>query len=93
VLVILEINIDNFLSKQELTMYVCLYWRRLLNDKNIDVKKIALHINKIIICFILKFCAYFNSGDRGGTVVKVLCYKSEGRWFDPDWCYWNFSLT
>jgi len=24
--------------------------------------------------------------DRGSTVVKVLCYKSEGRWFD-------FSLT
>jgi hypothetical protein len=23
-------------------------------------------------------------GDRGGTVVKVLCYKSEGRWFDSD---------
>ena len=22
------------------------------------------------------------SGDRGSTVVKVLCYKSEGRWFD-----------
>jgi hypothetical protein len=22
------------------------------------------------------------SEDRGGTVVKVLCYKSEGRWFD-----------
>jgi len=22
-------------------------------------------------------------GDRGNTVVKVLCYKSEGRWFDP----------
>ena len=22
-------------------------------------------------------------GDRGGTVVKVLCHKSEGRWFDP----------
>jgi len=21
-------------------------------------------------------------GDRGSTVVKVLCYKSEGRWFD-----------
>jgi len=28
-------------------------------------------------------------GDRG----KVLCYKSEGRWFDPSWCHWNFSLT
>ena len=22
-------------------------------------------------------------GDRGGTVVTVLCYKSEDRWFDP----------
>ena len=32
-------------------------------------------------------------GDRGGTVVKVLCYKSEGHWFDPSWCHWNFSLT
>jgi len=21
--------------------------------------------------------------DRSNTVVKVLCYKSEGRWFDP----------
>ena len=31
--------------------------------------------------------------DRGGTVVKVPCYKSEGRWFDPSWCHWNFSLT
>ena len=28
----------------------------------------------------------------GGT-VKVLCYKSEGRWFDPSWCHLNFSLT
>ena len=32
-------------------------------------------------------------GDRGGTGVKVLRYKSEGRWFDPRWCHWNFSLT
>ena len=32
-------------------------------------------------------------GDRGGTVVKVLCYKSEGRWFDSRQCHWNFSLT
>ena len=31
--------------------------------------------------------------DRGGTVVKVLCYKEEGRWFDPRWFHWNFSLT
>ena len=30
------------------------------------------------------------TGDRGGTVVKVLCHKSEGRWFDPRWCQWIF---
>jgi len=29
-------------------------------------------------------------GDRGSTMVKVLCYKSEGRWFDPSWCQWIF---
>ena len=33
------------------------------------------------------------NGDRGGTVVKVLCYKSEGLWFNSKWCHWNFSLT
>jgi hypothetical protein len=31
--------------------------------------------------------------DDGGAVVKVLRYKSEGRWFDSRWCHWNFSLT
>jgi len=31
--------------------------------------------------------------DRRSTVVKVLCYNSEGRWFDPSWCNWKFSLT
>ena len=25
--------------------------------------------------------------------LDVLRYKSEGRWFDPRWCRWNFSLT
>jgi len=39
------------------------------------------------------FMMYLLLGDRGGTVVKVLRYKSEGRWFDPSWCQWNFSLT
>jgi hypothetical protein len=31
--------------------------------------------------------------DDGGTVVKVLCYKLEGPWFDCTWCHWNFPLT
>jgi len=25
----------------------------------------------------------YSEEDRGSTVVKVLCYKSEGLWFDP----------
>ena len=32
----------------------------------------------------------FREGDRGSTVVKVLWYKSDGRWFDPSWCQWIF---
>ena len=32
-------------------------------------------------------------GDRSSTVAKVLCYNSEGHWFDPRWCHWDFSLT
>jgi hypothetical protein len=29
-------------------------------------------------------------GDRGSTMLKVLRYKSEGRWFDPRWCHGIF---
>jgi len=28
-----------------------------------------------------------------GYPLKVLCYKSEVRWFDSRWCHWNFSWT
>ena len=36
----------------------------------------------------LKFLFIYSA--IGGTVLN---YKSEGRWFDPRWCHWNFSLT
>ena len=32
-------------------------------------------------------------GDRSSTVLKVLCYNSQGRFFDPRWRHWYFSLT
>jgi len=41
----------------------------------------ALPVYKAFFNIPLKFL-----GDRGSTVVKVLCYKSEGRWFDRSWC-------
>jgi len=43
--------------------------------------------------YVYFYSLHVSDGDRGSTVVKVLCYKSEGRWFDPIWCQWNFSLT
>ena len=30
--------------------------------------------------------------DRGSTVVKVLCYISEGLWFDPSWCQFFIDI-
>ena len=47
------------------------------------------------VCLCIHFIIYttVNTRDNRSTVVKVLCYKSEGRWFDPSWCHWNFPLT
>ena len=44
------------------------------------------------LTLLLLHCLFHALGDRSSTVVKVLCYKSEGRWFDSRWCR-NFSLT
>ena len=48
--------------------------------KTRKILKLPLDFNLIHIPF----------GDRGGTVVKVLCYKSEGRWFDLSRRQWIF---
>jgi hypothetical protein len=42
--------------------------------------------------FHLYSCLHFRvtNWDRGSTVVKVLRYKSEGRWFDPRWFHGIF---
>ena len=37
-----------------------------------------------------KMVDFCECGDRGSTVVKVLCYKSESRSFDPSWRHWIF---
>jgi hypothetical protein len=41
---------------------------------------------------LLKYNQNLGTAD-GGTVVKVLCYKSEGRWFDSRWWHWNFDRS
>jgi len=63
--------------------------------------RFKVNIVQSIINFQKRECTYpqnalkkiLGGGGRGGTVVKVLCYKSEGRWLDHCWCPWNFSLT
>jgi len=57
----------------------------------VHVFRISGSQNKVVPRILLEIPLHL--GDRGGTVVKVLCYKSEGRWFDRSWCQWNFSLT
>ena len=52
------------------------------------------NLTQSYICLLSAECVrQLRTVDRGGTVVKVLCYNSESRWFDPRWCLWNFSLT
>jgi len=54
---------------------------------------IIINCNWVVIWCNWLFYMYtkYEIGDRCSTVVKVLCYKSEGRWFDPSWCL-DFSL-
>jgi len=71
-----------------------------ISKKKTDVFKslVIIITYRIIIIIINAYCSctikadYNYYGDRGSTVVKVLCYKPEGRWFDPSWCHWNISL-
>jgi len=61
--------------------------------KIIKVLRKVTRVNAVIIRALIKMAKMTKAGDRGSTVVKVLCYESEGCWFDPSWCHWNFSLT
>jgi hypothetical protein len=64
-----------------------LWW---YNPFNSHVFKMLSYCSKTSYHLAIK---YGGGTADGGTVVKVLCYNSEGRWFDSRWCHWNFSLT
>ena len=55
-----------------------------------DPVRTKIVVDNKIIEQVNLFNSLGNIGDRGSTVVRVLCYKSEGRWFDPSWCHWIF---
>ena len=46
----------------------------------------------ILLLFCISQGFFGQWGDRVSTLVKALCYKSEGRWFDPRWCHWQFFI-
>ena len=70
-------KIKKIFRRQRVTM-TCLY-----ADRKKGGTKLALVRNFALIIFIIIIIIIIIIGDRGSTVVKVLCYKSEGRWFDP----------
>ena len=56
----------------------------------VGISAIMYHLTRSSVIVGAKFDAIFVVG-RGSTVVKVLCYKSEGRGFDSPWCHFSLS--
>jgi len=80
------------LFKTGLRFYSTMYFK--MKTRFIHVRLRNKFCEKAIMCLPYILLQEFDpDGNRGGTVVKALCTKSEGRWFDSRWCHWNFSLT
>jgi hypothetical protein len=64
-------------------------------DMQNEIIKTPLNILTVILHDSVTFCPFISilNVGLGGTVVKVLCYKSEGRWSDSSWCHWNSDRT
>jgi hypothetical protein len=59
------------------------------NSVRLTLKVVYIITNPRIFCLLFEVVGTADCG----TVVKVLCYKSEGRWFYSRWCHWSISLT
>jgi hypothetical protein len=62
-------------------------WGKECSSWQTKLHRVGYHLLSMWICH--------TWGDRGSTVVKILRYKSEGRWFDPRWCqffHWHKSF-
>jgi hypothetical protein len=57
----------------------------------IIVMNFGKYVANFMEYFMFLLLLYWGTAD-GGTVVKVLGYKSEGRWFDSRWCHWKFFI-
>jgi hypothetical protein len=45
--------------------------------------RVAIVVVMVVVVTAIVLVVAAAAGDRGVTVFKVLCYKSEGCWFDP----------
>ena len=68
-----------------------------VTSRLLKVNTFILPFSKLNICevdnsvmYVINVNYYIMVGNRGSTVVKLLCYKSEGLFFDPRWCQWIF---
>ena len=74
-------SLHDVIQASQIVWYDCDTIQKLLISKcTIYPNKKLSRLSRVHIC----------EGDRGSTVVKVLWYKSEGRWLDPRWCQWIF---
>ena len=91
----------NFIAKgDKFSLLTCFelnkyyYFCQLQNSLISIIKVQQLHHFQLLkVMNSMKKAKTFQKRGRGSTVVKVLCYKREGRWFHSRWCHWNFSLT
>jgi len=73
-------------------MHVLVTVRSSLPIKSMFYHIPVTHVPIYIYIYIYMYVYIYIYEDRGGTVIKVLCCKSEGRWFYSSWYDWNFSL-
>jgi len=85
----------NAISQFLICLFVCLFFAKgVISPLDIQVAR----VEGFVKCSLnntyssIKVTYFLRIGDHGST-VKVLCYKSEGCWFDIRLCHWNFSLT
>jgi len=69
-------NCEHYIKRQCCDRHLCIGWL-IWKQLQLGSPLISPNIHRVV-------------GDRGSTVLRVLCYKSGGRWFDPSWCQWIF---
>jgi hypothetical protein len=64
----------------------CIYFSKSCGSEDNERKEVNV---PDVLCYDI----FSHIGVHGGVVVKALRYKPADRWFDSQWCHWNFSVT